>query len=62
MARTPTKVVQIKKKIVNPKNSLRYKWGLSTSDMNYFLVKNSKIGITEKFWKNIPACTIFPIM
>jgi hypothetical protein len=62
IANTPTNVVQIKKNIVKPKNNFLSRCGLSTNDMNYFLVRKSRMGMTEKFWKKIPACTTFPIM
>lgn len=49
IARTPTNVAQIRKRIVNPINNLLLRWGLATNDMNYFLVKKNRMGMTEKF-------------
>lgn len=57
IAKTPTKVVQIKKKIVKQINRALFILGLFTRDKNYFLVKKNNIGSTDKFWKSIPACT-----
>lgn len=57
IAKTPTKVVQIKKNIVKHINRTLCFFGLFTRDKNYFLVRKNNIGITDKFWKSIPACT-----
>lgn len=62
MLSTPTMVAQIRKKMVNITKAFFYILGRLSRDRNYFLTRKNRMGITEKFWNRMPACTILPMM